>query len=348
MFHLLNIPLSFFICVVVVTAGCSCDPGAESVACKQRKTVKVLRFIFKGKSKNEKYARLLEEAGMVDLARVDSSIAVDMRYATSRNIVGKDLYRGFAACYLHPRAAYSLARAQRLIKERSPGYTIVVFDAVRPASVQQRLWDEAEVTPQQRQNFLSHPHDYSLHNYGMAVDCSLADSSGQLLDMATPFDFPGELAYPVLEDRLHQQGFLSDVQLANRRLLRQAMVAAGFITNKYEWWHFSACTRREAASSYARIDDFNSVIPAPPVADAIDFDSSKVVFMVQVAASVKKLSPRLFAMPVNEYQHEGMYKYAAGSFNEYVDAFLLKDSLCRSSVPGAFVVCFVGGQRVGK
>jgi zinc D-Ala-D-Ala dipeptidase len=102
--------------------------------------------------------------------------------------------------------------------------------------------------------FLSNPKYGSNHNFGEAVDVSILDEHHHLLDMATPFDFMGEMAYSTAEERLFKEGKLTQKQYDNRKLLHKVMYSAGFFNIQTEWWHYNACTREVAAKRYKMIE----------------------------------------------------------------------------------------------
>jgi D-alanyl-D-alanine dipeptidase len=186
---------------------------------------------------------------LVDVSRLDSSLRVSLQYATPDNFMGKAVYRGVSGIWLHPDAAAKLLKAQRLLQAKHPGYTLLVYDAARPMSVQRTMWNLVKGTG--KTNYVSNPaRGGGLHNYGMAVDVTLADSSGKPLPMGAPFDYFGEEAHTNNEEALLQSGRLSREAFLNRRLLREVMRQAGFRTILYEWWHFNACTREEARKYY--------------------------------------------------------------------------------------------------
>jgi D-alanyl-D-alanine dipeptidase len=97
---------------------------------------------------------------------------------------------------------------------------------------------------------VSNPRNGSLHNFGAAVDLSIVDENGIELDMGTPYDYFGELAYPREENRLVKEGKLSHLQALNREILRNVMHEAGFSGITTEWWHFNSCSRPEAFERY--------------------------------------------------------------------------------------------------
>ncbi len=188
--------------------------------------------------------------GLVNIATIDASIQVDLKYSTVDNFLGIDLYGDFNKCYLQPDVAQKLKVAQQYLKSKYPYYSLLVYDAVRPVSIQERLWDSIKVPLVERTKYVSDPHNGSLHNFGAAVDVGIIDESGYELDMGTPFDYFGDLAYPREEERLLQEGKMSYRQLSNREVLREAMVYAGFSGITTEWWHFNSCSRKTAYLLY--------------------------------------------------------------------------------------------------
>ncbi|MCD8194153.1 MAG: M15 family metallopeptidase [Tannerellaceae bacterium] len=190
--------------------------------------------------------------GLVDISTLDPSIQVSLAYSTPDNFMGEQLYDGLTKAWLHPIAAYMLAKAQLYLKQEYPSYSLLVYDAVRPMSVQKKMWALALATG--KTNYVSNPaNGGGLHNYGMAVDLTIIDGNGQPLLMGTPFDFFGEEAHINKEEQLVATGKITADALRNRLLLRKVMKKAGFRTILYEWWHFNACSRDEARASYPLI-----------------------------------------------------------------------------------------------
>ncbi|HKG72943.1 MAG TPA: M15 family metallopeptidase [Aestuariivirgaceae bacterium] len=177
-----------------------------------------------------------------EIAEVEGLI-IDMRYASKNNFMSINLYGPFNKLYLHKIAAKKLRRAAVILKKSHPRYDLLVFDGLRPHSVQRVLWNKVKGTPQQ--TFVANPKTGSIHNYGFAVDLTLADN-GQELDMGTPFDDFRPLAQPVLEAKFLAEGKLKAQQVANRKLLRRVMTKAGFQQLAIEWWHFDALPQEQA------------------------------------------------------------------------------------------------------
>ena len=180
---------------------------------------------------------------------IDCTIHVALKYATKDNFTGDVLYEGFDGAYLQPDVALMLAEAQRYLQTLSPdGLSLLVYDAVRPLSVQRIMWERVKNTQYSR--YVASPDRLSLHNFGAAVDLTIADSKGQPLDMGTPFDHFGRAAGISNEHGLIEEGILTRQQVQNRQLLRQVMHQAGFRSISGEWWHFNACTLMEAKQRY--------------------------------------------------------------------------------------------------
>jgi D-alanyl-D-alanine dipeptidase len=180
-----------------------------------------------------------------------AGIAVDLRYATPNNFTGRDLYSPFDCAWLHRDAAAALQRVVAWLGERRPGCTPLVLDALRPQRVQQQLWDSLEGTGLQM--YLANPIRGSIHSYGMALDITILDEHGRELDMGTGFDDMTELSHPALEEGFLSAGQLTGQQVANRRLLREAMLQAGFVGINTEWWHFDCGNRDEVRQTFRRV-----------------------------------------------------------------------------------------------
>ena len=178
-------------------------------------------------------------------------IRVDLRYATPNNFVGRDLYSPFDCAWLHVQAAAALERVVAWLAARRPDLTVLVLDALRPQRVQQQLWDALDGTDLRL--YLADPARGSIHSYGMALDLTLVDAAGHELDMGTGFDDMTELSHPALEEGFLLAGRLTEAQVTNRRLLREAMLAAGFLGIKTEWWHFVCGDRDLVRRTFQRV-----------------------------------------------------------------------------------------------
>ncbi|MDR2955753.1 MAG: M15 family metallopeptidase [Prevotella sp.] len=194
----------------------------------------------------------LQTQNLVNVNKLDPTIKFDLKYATTDNFTKTILYDSLFNIYLHPIAAKKLVNAQKNLKKINPGYSLLVYDAVRPLSVQRKMYKVVQNT--KYAPYVANPSRTGLHNYGMAVDLTICDKDGKPLDMGTPFDYFGAAAGINKETELVEKGILTNQQVKNRQLLRKVMVDAGFITIRGEWWHFNAVSLAEAKKSYKVIE----------------------------------------------------------------------------------------------
>jgi D-alanyl-D-alanine dipeptidase len=166
-------------------------------------------------------------AELVELTTLDSTIKLDIRYATPNNLAGKPVYSE-ARAFLQRPAAEALVRAHRSLKAHGVG--LLIFDGYRPWRVTKLFW---EVTPPEKREFVADPAQGSKHNRGCAVDLSLFDlKTGREVEMPSAYDEMSPRAYP------DYAGGPPEAR-ERRDLLRRAMEAEGFIVEPNEWWHFN-------------------------------------------------------------------------------------------------------------
>jgi zinc D-Ala-D-Ala dipeptidase len=163
---------------------------------------------------------------LVDLATVDPTIKLDIRYASSNNFIGFPLYER-AAAFLQRPAAEALGRVERSLA--SKGYGLLIHDAYRPWFVTKMFWD---ATPESAHMFVADPSEGSRHNRGCAVDLTLYDlKSGKAVEMTGRYDEMSPRSYADYLGGTSRQRWLRD-------LLRSEMEAQGFAVYPEEWWHF--------------------------------------------------------------------------------------------------------------
>jgi len=163
---------------------------------------------------------------LVDLAKLDPQIKLDIRYATSDNFLSTPVYTS-ARAFLQRPAAEALLRAHREMKKQ--GYGLLIFDAYRPWYVTKIFWD---ATPPAKHEFVADPAEGSRHNRGCAVDLTLYDlRTGSEVSMPGVYDEMSDRSYPNFSGGTTEQR-------AHRGLLRAAMEREGFKVFKSEWWHF--------------------------------------------------------------------------------------------------------------
>jgi len=188
---------------------------------------------------------------IVDIHSIDSSIRVDVKYAGTDNFMRQQLYQHIDAIYLQKNVAERIAKCQSYLKKLHPEFSLLIYDGVRPVSVQQRMWDALDSIPEgERGKFVSNPKNHSVHNYGAAVDLTIVDETGKPLDMGAGYDDIRKIAYPSLEAQFLASGELTQNQVDNRKLLRKVMQSQQFRNIPSEWWHFNAYSRDEVKRRY--------------------------------------------------------------------------------------------------
>ena len=166
------------------------------------------------------------QTDLVELIKLDSTIKLDIRYATSNNLAGKPVYSE-ARAFLQRPAAIALVKANQEL--RKSGYGLLIFDGYRPWSVTKLFWD---ITSEENKKFVADPKKGSKHNRGCAVDLSLYDlATGKEVEMTGVYDEMSERSFPNYTGG-------TEKQRKTRDLLRSKMEANGFTVYNYEWWHF--------------------------------------------------------------------------------------------------------------
>ena len=187
-----------------------------------------------------------ESAGFVLLTDLIPDAVLEIRYYSTFNFVGEriDSYCAPVA-YLTREAALALKKVSDGLREQ--GYCIKVYDAYRPQSAVEHFkrWARDPHAVEMKPYFYPHVDksemfdkgyiaERSGHSRGSTVDLTLIDmTTGSELDMGSGFDFFGEISHS-----LRTEG-LTPEQIANRALLREAMVGHGFRPLAEEWWHFT-------------------------------------------------------------------------------------------------------------
>ena len=164
---------------------------------------------------------------MVEVTKVCPSIFYELRYATTRNFTGRQIYPHGARCLLRKSVALRLKRVQEDLRRQGLG--LKIWDAYRPAWAHEILWKSAP-----NPEYVAAPSSGgSWHTWGASVDVTLVDLKGRELRMPTDFD---DFTAAAKSD--YQGG---NEMVAGRVLtLRAAMRNAGFKGLRDEWWHFTA------------------------------------------------------------------------------------------------------------
>lgn len=162
---------------------------------------------------------------MVDLRKNIPGLQLELRYAGSNNFMHRKLYPDVKTTYLRKAAADSLAVIQTELNKQGLG--LKIFDAYRPYSVTEMMWE-----PVKDDRYAADPKTGSGHNRGIAADLTIINlKTRKELDMGTDFDNFSDTAH-------HDFKNLPGKVLQNRLLLKTIMEKHGFKALETEWWHY--------------------------------------------------------------------------------------------------------------
>jgi len=172
------------------------------------------------------------QTDLVDVAALDTSIRLDIRYASENNFLGARMYDAPRA-FLQRDAAAALVRANKTIKRLNG--VLLIHDAYRPWYVTKIFWD---ATPTDKRWMVANPAEGSKHNRGIAVDLNIWDrDENKPLDMPSTYDESTERSFVTYPGGTSQQRW-------NRALLKRVMEHEGFAVHPKEWWHFEYVDRK--------------------------------------------------------------------------------------------------------
>ena len=214
---------------------------------------------------------LMSSYGLVDIKSIDDEILVELKYSSTDNFVGEDMYGDLECAYFESSFADRVVKAQQILKRRYPNYTLLIYDAARPISVQRHMRKVVEGT--QFEGFVADGTKGGRHNYGVAVDLTIAHLDGSPLDMGAGFDDFSEAASvkgtPDTDDpatrsievyrdyvlELAERGVISLEAANNRILLIEVMLEADLYPYRREWWHFEEIISiKETRDKYKLLD----------------------------------------------------------------------------------------------
>ena len=200
------------------------------------------------------YLNSLKAQGLIDVMDSIPGLDVYLVYSTPYNFMGRVLYKNLDRALLAEPAYKKLKRAQEILREKRMDLHFLIYDAVRPVSIQREMWKVVEGT--NLEDFVANPNKRKggPHNFGIAVDLTLCDCAGNPLPMGSEYDYFGDRARVDKEDELFKSGEITYRELKNRQLLREVRVEAGWIVEPSEWWHFGAMTTKEASEKLPVIE----------------------------------------------------------------------------------------------
>ena len=167
-------------------------------------------------------------------------------HSSSPNIFGT-IYRPDAKLWLHKDLSnIVLEAADRVYK--AYGYRLVLYDGLRTIEAQKRMIqsDIVKANPHwlKEPGRLLSPPGAGAHPRAMAIDASLEDENGMLLDMGTVFDHLAENSSAEHNPAHREHLNLSEHIHRNRAILNNAMLGAAekfqldLLPLPQEWWDF--------------------------------------------------------------------------------------------------------------
>ena len=215
---------------------------------------------------------LMKSYNMVDIKTLDNSILVELKYSTTDNFVGVDMYGDLERAYLEKEFAQKVVLAQSILKRGHPNLTLLIYDAARPISAQRAMRRCVEGSA--LESFVADGTRGGRHNYGVAVDLTIATEDGTPLDMGAKFDEFSEASSvkgtPDTSDKssrtidvyrgyiteLANRGIITYEAAQNRTLLIEVMCEAGLYPYRKEWWHYEDIMPMSSVRSKYRLLDF--------------------------------------------------------------------------------------------
>ncbi len=205
-----------------------------------------------------KYLRCYESTNPdntgVDFSQYDVKISMQLSVSSARvgGGAGEPFYER-NLCLLQYDTLQLLMKAIELFKK--DGYTVVIYDAYRPTSVQQKWFDVVRI-----HKWVANPAQGmgGVHDRGTAIDMSLIDKNGNELIMPTPM-------HTFSEDAARTSENMTDEARQNMNYMTNIMVRAGFGIITSEWWHF----QDKNTSKYLPTDHPIDEIPLVPSEPAI-------------------------------------------------------------------------------
>ncbi|MFC6996535.1 M15 family metallopeptidase [Rufibacter roseus] len=161
---------------------------------------------------------------LVELKSYIPSLVLDIKYATSDNLVKEPVYK-LATAYARKPVADALKKIQAELKPLGLG--LKIYDGYRPYKVTEIFFRKVK-----KKAYVANPKDGSRHNRGCAVDLTLIDlKTGKELEMPTPYDATVVQSHP-------NYPHVTAEAKKNRALLIKVMERNGFKVFHTEWWHY--------------------------------------------------------------------------------------------------------------
>ena len=154
-----------------------------------------------------------------------------------------------------------LLKANNYLQSINSDYSLIVYDSWRPIEVQSYMFNLALQSECKKRGFINSKYDRNSHpeiikevekfwaypsfdekrppphSTGGAIDLSIVDKSGNLINMGCEIDHMGKSASP--EFFKNSNSIYEIVWDKRRDLLKEVMLKFDFVQHPNEWWHFS-------------------------------------------------------------------------------------------------------------
>lgn len=182
-----------------------------------------------------------EQLVPLDIFQKSEPIQIDVVYKNAHhkdNIFGK-IYHDQARLWVFYDLALITLKAARILKKRYD-LNLLIYDSLRTVDSQKAMQETPIV--KRHPEWMIEPRMLALpgaggHPRGMAIDLTLINNKGDLIDMGTPFDGMEKSSWR------NYTGFSQQI-LNNRKILEDAMMEAASHFNlpllpiPQEWWDF--------------------------------------------------------------------------------------------------------------
>ncbi len=184
-----------------------------------------------------------DKSGFEKVSNVIDDAVYDIRYYSSYNFTGKRI-RGYKApvAYMTKESLTGLSKAANTLKKQ--GYRILIYDTYRPQKAVDNFVEWIN-NPNDIGNKSFYPNldkkvliksgyiaTKSGHSRGSTIDLTIIKTDGTSVDMGGTFDLFSEVSHTYYKN-------LTEAQKKNRKILRDAMINAGFRGISTEWWHYT-------------------------------------------------------------------------------------------------------------
>jgi len=174
-----------------------------------------------------------------------------------------------------------LIKVNDYLLEKNSSFCLLIYDSWRPVEVQEFLFNRAFAIECKKLDIkasMKNMNSYPLiikkiekfwavpsfdkkcpppHSTGGALDVSLSDKFGNLVEMGSAIDQMDQSSKPDFYENVESEEAV--IWSRRRRLLKDIMIKFGFVQHPNEWWHFSygdqlwAWKKKEKNALYGKV-----------------------------------------------------------------------------------------------